>query len=322
LGVIPIANMAYISETCKRVILRGEIISGPAETRSRFMRLIQKWTDGERELLIKEYSIEPNVYKLFPNRSHISIRAMARIMGLKAKGRGFKHFNVHYFDRLNNNSAYVLGFIAADGCVHKNVLTISQNEKYILEKIACDMGFSEPYPISPVTKGGNNLQMRNQYMIDILNRYGIIERKSLILGKINVPDYLLSDFTRGYIDGDGCVSLFMDNRRSIYYFDIVIQGSYNLLHWLESAITRTTGLPHRKVRISNGRNIHSVKYSGRNAYLLHKWCYHDKAELYLERKKKVLNDYIEIYPDRQTYVYNMPCPGSKYILLGDDIVQS
>jgi hypothetical protein len=115
--------------------------------------------------------------------------------------------------------------------------------------------------------------------------------------------------------------LYEDKRRGKYYFDIALQGTYNFLHWLESAITRVSGLPHRKIHIQNSKRIRHIKYSGRNAYLLHRWCYYNETDLYLERKKKVLNDYIEIYPDRQTYVYNMPCPGSKYILLGDDIVQ-
>ena len=295
------------------------------------MKIVKRWTDEEIELLKSEYSVNPNIYSRFPDRSYQSITFKAWELGLKAKGRGCKLFDVNYFDQLDENSAYVLGFIAADGNVHRNVLTITQSDRKVLEVIASDMGFDEPYPISPTTTGGFNLQMRNQHLVDRLAGYGICERKSLILGKIKVPDNILRDFTRGVIDGDGSVCVYPDNRRNSYMFDISIMGSYNFLHWLQAAISRITGMPHRKVTDtkSNAKRIH---YSGMNAVLLHVWCYGNNPSLYFERKRKKLDEYISIYPDRITYSYNTPCPGSKYILLqqsnasgvallGDDIVQ-
>src|SRR5690625_6591487 len=57
----------------------------------------------------------------------VKLRGRRRINGYKV--------DEDFFKRWSNEMAYVLGFIYTDGSVNSNTLTISQNERYILERI-------------------------------------------------------------------------------------------------------------------------------------------------------------------------------------------
>jgi hypothetical protein len=84
------------------------------------------------------------------------------------------------------------------------------------------------------------------------------------------------------------------------------------LDWMQSTISRLIGLPNRNLHWHT--STYDMAYSGRFAVLLHLWCYGNNPKLFLERKRKKLENYLSIYPYKITYEYNNDYPYSKYIL--------
>ena len=108
---------------------------------------------------------------------------------------------------------YWLGFLAADGAVIRNSISIElkSTDKSHLEKFK---KFLESE--APITSRINNKQCAcNKIVINSVNivnyikKYNIIQNKSLsfVIPKKEIPDYYLLDFVRGLIDGDGCIRI-------------------------------------------------------------------------------------------------------------------
>lgn len=135
------------------------------------------------------------------------------------------HFNEHYFDQIDSqDKAYILGLLWADG--HNRVdkggviLELQEDDKELLEKINCITENERPLrkvPLNdknPSWKNQYNLLWQSKHLSNVLNQYGMCQRKSLVL---KFPDWideeLYPHFIRGYIDGDGCVCYMKQNHR-------------------------------------------------------------------------------------------------------------
>lgn len=128
------------------------------------------------------------------------------------------------FDEVNPESAYWLGFLASDGCVHKKKHKISIGlqiqDKEHLEKFAKFLSYSgeiktrnakardKRYPIA-------YLEIHSKYMKNKLSEYGIVPAKSnLDIDYLSyIPDEFQLDFIFGYLDGDGSIYLEPSNTK-------------------------------------------------------------------------------------------------------------
>lgn len=145
---------------------------------------------------------------------------------LKPKHVGNKYdFNIHFFDTINTEAkAYFLGLLYADGSVYLKTrqVTIELNARDvdILEKMkvafSANHPLSEWYRTTKVTGIRNRyltLRMSNAHFIKRCEELGLVERKSLILTPPpngEIPDHLIHHFIRGYFDGDGSITLLLD----------------------------------------------------------------------------------------------------------------
>lgn len=130
----------------------------------------------------------------------------------KKKARKYT-FNINKFKNDSHDKYYWLGFIAADGAVVKNTLTIELNsidENHL--KLFND--FSEN--TKKVTKRVNNLnvecartQINSFELIEYLKEYNIVQNKSSIytIPENKIPSKYIMDFIRGLIDGDGYIRI-------------------------------------------------------------------------------------------------------------------
>lgn len=134
--------------------------------------------------------------------------------------------NEHYFDTIDTYSkAYIVGFIAADGCIVKNVsssnysltITVKYEDKDILEFIKQEIGNShklleiiKPSSFNP-TKTIHHIRyaISSMPLINALFKLGITQRKSLNMQNIisNIPYKFRDAFIIGYFDGDGSVTI-------------------------------------------------------------------------------------------------------------------
>ena len=114
------------------------------------------------------------------------------------------------------NQAYILGFLYADGCnqIYENTRYVSmcqlEQDKDILDKIKREMKFNNPDYVVEVQKSNNKikykLQIYSRKISKDLEKLGVTANKSLTLQfPTFIPDSLMPHFIRGYFDGDGCV---------------------------------------------------------------------------------------------------------------------
>src|SRR5690625_7191351 len=100
---------------------------------------------------------------------------------------GGRRVDDDFFKTWTNEMAYVLGFVFTDGNVHGNTLSITQNERYILEEINRVMDSN--FEIRRRPNGKNDihvLAITRKEIIDDLIRVGISDGKSRIMDYLEV----------------------------------------------------------------------------------------------------------------------------------------
>lgn len=240
------------------------------------------WTEQQNEYLKTHFKYAPQevITELIPNKSWNAIWQHAtKALHLTRKTKDRNYINYKFFDKWDEETAYIIGFILADGHIHLGKCNYMQIEvaKYdidILQKIAKALDYKgKLYEMSNSVK----LQNDNRYLIQQIANKGIpLQDKSYVAEFPNtIPKMYIRDCIRGLIDGDG-------------WSRIDESGSYNL------------GLCGTKMLVEQVKNLlpvdcstNSVRQTGPNnwrfnlkckkARTVAKWLYKD-AHIYLDRK--------------------------------------
>lgn len=135
-------------------------------------------------------------------------------------------YNVHVFDTIDNEEkAYWLGFLYADGCVSYTAsrncycigIALKSTDVEHLKKFKNFLQDTRESSIRISTRTFNgkefevcSYQIYNEHLAKTLINLGCIIRKSLALtfpdSNVFKEPNLVFDFIRGYVDGDGCLS--------------------------------------------------------------------------------------------------------------------
>jgi len=131
------------------------------------------------------------------------------------------HINENFFEEIDNeNKAYILGLIFADGCISNNTVKINliETDSHILNDIAKIIIKSE-YELLTIkestktwkdgktytSKPQRLLTLNRKKMVDDLRiNYGLCESKTYKIRYPKINSKYNSHFIRGYFDGDGC----------------------------------------------------------------------------------------------------------------------
>lgn len=163
--------------------------------------------------IAKQFSVRPETISRLLKKNNI-------------KTRSAKEYYIHdyprdsfFFHTIDSPiKAYWLGFLYADGCLTKNTIQISIQERDKQHLISFKEDIKAVnHKITKTSKSqyfGWHFSIRDKQMAEDLKKNGCIERKSLVLRFPNnqqVPDEYLIDFIRGYFDGDGTLSFDMRN---------------------------------------------------------------------------------------------------------------
>lgn len=202
------------------------------------------------------------------------------------------HFNEHYFDQVDSqDKAYILGLLWADG--HNRVdkgsviLELQEDDRLLLEKINSATENERPLRMvalnekNPSWKNQYNLLWQSKHLSNILNKYGMCQRKSLVLEfPIWLDKNLYSHFVRGYVDGDGCVCYMKHNRK----IQVSMTGTRMFLEYVQK-ICESIGV---KSYISHDKRANEVIcqlsiVSNMCSATFLDWMYKD-ANLKIERK--------------------------------------
>lgn len=186
------------------------------------------------------------------------------------------HCNEHYFDSIDTpNKAYILGLLWSDGCNFDKTgvikLQLQERDKHILEEISIETSSDMPLYFTPLYEKNHNwsntytLTFRSRHMSDVLKSYGMVPRKSLVL---EFPHWmscdLYSHFLRGYMDGDGSISV---NTQGISRVSMV--GTTMFLYTVKDICTNL-GIKS-SIRLKNDSDVVATLYitsaSGRISFL-------------------------------------------------------
>lgn len=212
--------------------------------------------------------------------------------------------NHNYFNYINNDEkAYILGFIFADGCIHKKVLTIAQSgdkEKNILlwikEKMESNHILYTKKPKKETHKTTYILSITSPQIINGLKSNGVKENKkydSEFPTNLNISQF--KSFIRGYFDGDGCVGIY--NEKKIkngkkYISKYLKLSFFGTKDFIESC---NDLLPDElKGRIRYVKNHAEIIWTNKKARNFGKWLF-ENENLFKSLKYVKYNTYIKEY---------------------------
>lgn len=204
---ILVKDIAKIYNTSESSVTRALENNG-VYTRNLFPK-----TKENLQLLINEY-ISGKTLDEIANIYHVSPSTVSSLLDennikKRPSGKTIYTLDEHYFDVIDTQEkAYIIGLLAADGCVFKNTITIGlqESDKHILDEINNLLSSNRKlrYIKNDIGKNMYYLTITNKYMASKLKELGLIENKSLTL---EFPKCITSDlfphFLRGLLDGDG-----------------------------------------------------------------------------------------------------------------------
>jgi hypothetical protein len=248
------------------------------------------WSKEEDAALISDFPLgnRHDLESRF-NRSWASIQHRASRLNVSRLIKGDANYVTDFFKVWSPSMAYVLGFIAADGCVYERAECGSKDLQIHLAIKDIDHLYKIRDLISPgrsiyITKGACRLSIGSNYMCNSLIDLGITPRKSLSIEFPQVPDQYRSHFIRGYFDGDGWIT----KRLNCVGF---CGGSLEFLIAISNALSDATGVYHPNIIRSGG--VFKLSYGRVNSLVpVCKFMYNDSS-IHLIRKYDIYTNLLQ-----------------------------
>ncbi len=202
--------------------------------------------------------------------------------------------------------AYVLGFFAADGYMTLNkrgggFWCLDIAEKTHLHKIRKII--QSNHKISVRKRAGGKytnyrLQIGSIEMCNDLESLGYFKNKTNNLSLPKVPDQYLSDFVRGYFDGDGNVWagwVHKDRNTQTFSIQTVFTSCSNKFLEVLRLRLEAAGIEKGRLRKEKG-SYYRLVYSVFNSLKLYNFMYNGLVShgMYLLRKKAIFDRYIKL----------------------------
>lgn len=250
------------------------------------MLLGVNWTQKEDQLLQQHFADASKAYlmDLFPSRTWSSIWQRGRkTLGIHRRTQDRVYVNHTCFDTWNEYTAYILGFILADGYIihnskYSNSLQIELHQKDIdnLEKIATYMDYRGKLLKKESRNPHVTLQCNNVHIIEQLIDKGIPLKDKSYVAKFpdKVPEQYLKDVCRGIIDGDGW-STFNGKQ-----YILGLCGSYHVVSTVKNLFPYDCS--HNSIR-QGSEHCWNFTITGYKAWNIADWLYGD-ATIFLDRK--------------------------------------
>ncbi|WP_456279311.1 LAGLIDADG family homing endonuclease [Bacillus sp. AK128] len=243
--------------------------------------------------IIKMYKNGVN-FKEMCQITGISDRAIRNVLykhGVKmnreqSSGQPRKHsVNENFFKIWSHEMAWILGLIITDGCINKDInsITLTQKNEQILKLVAKYM--DADYVLAPIRKTTQTptLIINSKEIKSDLGNLGVKARKSLTIEFPTIPVKYLPSFIRGVIDGDGWVQktgYVMNITTGSHAFAKGLLSVFNSWH-LRSEITVESS--------KTGNVIYRVWVKGKHVLPeLGKIIYNESIEPYYSYKKEYM----------------------------------
>lgn len=211
-------------------------------------------------------------------------------------------------------TAYILGFIAADGCVSSTTNNIrielknEPSEVTLLQKIHNILKLKTKITF-PKNRNSCLLYFSNSEIKQTLAQYNITAKKTFTVSIPNLPSNLFRHYIRGYFDGDGWVSYSKPNNNSYICAGFIANKRFadELNQILKKEIGITLSTTPNKTMIQ-------LACSGCDkTYKLLNYLYKD-ASIYLHRKQELyinLHNFINEKQKEALQLTKLACPFCK-----------
>lgn len=209
--------------------------------------------------------------------------------------------------------AYALGYFYADGNLEnsptlrgKYIRLTSTDEETIIkfrEWLSSEHKIIKKLPWGGKGKMAYFIRIGSHTMYESLEKLGLYPNKSLTIQLPKIPSNYMSDFVRGYFDGDGCVYFWQSKgkRKKIIARKLSViftSGSRKFLESLENHFQVQIGTVSRRL-YPNSRAF-QLRYATADSILIFNHMYHNAPpNVYLPRKAEKFLDYFAFRHDKK-----------------------
>jgi LAGLIDADG-like domain len=247
-------------------------------------------TDYINGSTIKELSVKYNICTWSIDNVLKNYNVLTRIRKYKC--------NENYFEKIDTNEkSYWLGLLFADGYTRKRRqhnnkykqggivgISLKEGDEYLLNQLIIDI--ESDYNLhKTITRGfvSYKLEINSRKMTDDLIHHGCVVKKSLILAPPKINKELISNFIRGYIDGDGSIGVY--NKR----FKLSILGTELMLRYILNYFVNHS--IKNSPKISKKGNIHKIQFNSQEDLMkIYELLYNKNCTRFLKRKKEIYNN--------------------------------
>ena len=207
--------------------------------------------------------------------------------------------NENFFDDWSPEMAYVLGFWFADGYMrHERSYSVIFHSRELSLLIQIKNALRSGHPIyRGERKDGIDYRLAvfSKYLYSQLLALGGRRRKSKTIRLPEVPSKYLSDFIRGYFDGDGSVfyTTYRATKNKKLYTELrsnFTSGSSKFLGDLQNTLIDFLGVKKKKICSYNKGVSWKLGYGTEDTIKLLKFIYYPRHNMGLKRKSKFLED--------------------------------
>lgn len=203
-------------EKARKIVLRDAVPLG--------INTEKKWVHHKKYGYDRPFNIPFSPQIAYKNKGWISFGHWLNTKNIRGQIRKYS-VNDDFFKTWSNDMAYILGFWWADGYIRKRQhrytntygFGLAQNTKdiYLLKEVLLKMGSNNPIYTPKSRPDGSHFEINSKIIFDDICKLGGSPRKSkTIMFPKDLPPKYLSDFIRGYFDGDGCITLNGKYKRS------------------------------------------------------------------------------------------------------------
>jgi hypothetical protein len=219
-------------------------------------------------------------------------------------------YNEDFFERIDNEEkAYFLGFLFADGCVINNVekyryqvtLKLHTKDRHILESFIVSVNGE-----MPIWKHGQRemveIHFSGKKMVNDLINLGVTSNKTFTLQYPIIDETLERHFLRGYFDGDGCIRIKEDKRDNTKRGDLrIVSGSIDMLNKINERMNVLFGVNTNKLYGPKDKDYKYIGWSGMSDIEKIYDGFYSESVLFLSRKKIIFDEVIDIIKYKYKY---------------------
>lgn len=293
LSASDVARELGIPDRTIRDLLRAQgLILRPArEYKFRFteeeeLEICAEFLNGSSKAEIgRKYHVDPATVQNILNRKEITLR---RNPGVYLRKYTLNHAFFRTVD--TEESAYWLGFIAADGAVTEQnhmCVSLAQKDEEHLKRLRASLDSTHPIPTYHYPGTGFRGGPRAQYtiyspeMVQDLGQFGVVPNKTRSLTwPSRLYPSMWRHFIRGYVDGDGCWA-----RQSNLSVCLRVEGNEPFLLAMQTILMEACSLRRTKLSCRRpGCGSRTLIYGGRLQVARIVRYLYEGATIFLPRK--------------------------------------